>query len=482
MKTLPPTTHFISAPVVWGILLLVTGLRVAVLIISPLQLGVDEAQYWLWSQTPAVGYFSKPPMIAWLIASSTAIFGDSEAAIRLPAPLFQAGTALLLWRLGGRLYSPLAGRLAALIWLLLPGVAVGSFVVSTDTPMLFFLTAFLLVLAPLALQQPISHTAYALAGGLLGLAILAKYAGIYGLIGLAAWWAASPDLRRVFRLFHWLILLAVCLVVISPNILWNISHDFITARHLGDNANWHGVSISILGGLAFLASQAGVVGPLAFAGLIMAWVASNHHKNNSRFLTAFIAPPLLLITIQAMLAGANANWAVAAIPPAVVLLAGWLVGRGIWLATIVISNTGLAAIVLVSAAIGSLGIITPPSDPLRHLRGWEIHAGDITEFAGQHQAQVVVTDRRRTAALLTYMLRASPWPVTINDSDGVPSNYYEAVHAWRPTALGRRVVLVTEEATPPPLAGVVWSDVVGESHAIISYGKIRRLRFFLGND
>ena len=28
----------------------------------------DEAQYWLWSQDLDYGYFSKPPLLAWVIA------------------------------------------------------------------------------------------------------------------------------------------------------------------------------------------------------------------------------------------------------------------------------------------------------------------------------------------------------------------------------------------------------------------------------
>ena len=43
-----------------GTLLMMTLLRTASVITTPLELGVDEAQYWLWSQTPDFGYFTKP--------------------------------------------------------------------------------------------------------------------------------------------------------------------------------------------------------------------------------------------------------------------------------------------------------------------------------------------------------------------------------------------------------------------------------------
>ena len=43
----------------------------------------DEAQYWAWSKDLSWGYFSKPPLIAFLIKIFTAIFGNSIFAIKL---------------------------------------------------------------------------------------------------------------------------------------------------------------------------------------------------------------------------------------------------------------------------------------------------------------------------------------------------------------------------------------------------------------
>ena len=35
----------------------------------------DEAQYWLWSNDLSLGYYSKPPLLPWIIAFITLIFG-----------------------------------------------------------------------------------------------------------------------------------------------------------------------------------------------------------------------------------------------------------------------------------------------------------------------------------------------------------------------------------------------------------------------
>ena len=120
----------------WALLAtaLVTLVRVAAVFATPLELYPDEAQYWLWAQAPDWGYASKPPMVAWLIAVSTAIGGDGEAWVRLPAPLLHAATALALFAAGRRLYDARVGLLACVLWLLTPAVALSSAFIATDAP------------------------------------------------------------------------------------------------------------------------------------------------------------------------------------------------------------------------------------------------------------------------------------------------------------------------------------------------------------
>src|SRR6201984_3931988 len=64
----------------------ITALRLLWLALQPADLFPDEAQYWVWSQKLTLGYYSKPPLVAWLIALTTGLFGDSEVAVRLSRP------------------------------------------------------------------------------------------------------------------------------------------------------------------------------------------------------------------------------------------------------------------------------------------------------------------------------------------------------------------------------------------------------------
>ena len=59
----------------WPWLLAILGallvIRLFVLYFAKTDLFFDEAQYWWWSRDLAFGYFSKPPLIAWLIRLAT---------------------------------------------------------------------------------------------------------------------------------------------------------------------------------------------------------------------------------------------------------------------------------------------------------------------------------------------------------------------------------------------------------------------------
>jgi 4-amino-4-deoxy-L-arabinose transferase-like glycosyltransferase len=82
----------------WTLLLIAALLtfRVGALLVSPLGLHGDEAQYWAWSKDLDWGYFTKPPLIAWTIWVTTSLFGDAEWAVRLSSPVLHSITTLFL--------------------------------------------------------------------------------------------------------------------------------------------------------------------------------------------------------------------------------------------------------------------------------------------------------------------------------------------------------------------------------------------------
>ena len=75
----------------------VTLARLAALWFDRTDLFVDESQYWLWGQRLDFGYFSKPPLIAWVIRGVTELAGSDAAFwVRLPGAILHGVTALIL--------------------------------------------------------------------------------------------------------------------------------------------------------------------------------------------------------------------------------------------------------------------------------------------------------------------------------------------------------------------------------------------------
>src|SRR5207302_11317125 len=104
-----------------------TAIRIIWLATNSAGLYPDEAQYWFWAQYPAWGYYSKPPLVAWLIWLTTAAIGDGEFAIRLSAPLLHAAAAGFVYGIAARLYDGRTGFWAALAYATLPGVSLSAF-------------------------------------------------------------------------------------------------------------------------------------------------------------------------------------------------------------------------------------------------------------------------------------------------------------------------------------------------------------------
>ena len=460
--------------------------RIIALLMTPLTLNVDEAQYWVWSQNLDFGYYSKPPLIAWLIGISHAIFGHASWAVRLPAPVLHFAISLILWRIASLIYGARAGQIAGLLWAVMPATGLGSLVISTDSPLLLFWSAALLFFIKAetasAHDEPSQRNRWMFAAGLAaGIAMLGKYAALYFLLGAALYLLAVRKQRAVSQI---IMLLAGFLIAASPNLLWNLSNGFVTFQHLGENANLGAPSYSLAQLSRFVIAQFGVFGPLTLSLVIIAAMG----KSKYRFLLMSFSLPVLLIMMgQAFLKEANANWAVTAYPALTLLLAGWLAqasgarsvrARAGLLALSI--NAGLIFIVTLSAAFGDFGRLTPKSDPLRRMRGWDVLAADITPHLDNYAVRTVLADSRAAAAILPFYLYPRDVEVRLFDHDNQPSNHFERAFNFTENSPLPALAIVAPDAQPVP-DFVKWSGPVGNSNVVISYRRSREKTFFISD-
>ena len=388
------------------ILISVTLIRIFSLTVSPIELSVDEAQYWDWSRKLDLGYFTKPPLIAWIIALSTTIFGNEEWAIRLSSPIFHFLTSLILWKCGQIAFGFNAGRVAALIWIFTPAASLGSFIISTDTPLILFWSLSLLFLFKL-----LNYNSYKLAfltGISIGLAFLSKYAALYFLIFFILWWIIYDrgfhiNTRNVF------VIILSSLIISASNIYWNYANDFVTVNHTVSNADLSEIVLNYSNVIDFVSSQLLVFGPIVFL-IYISIVFDGLIKNKKlAFLAMLSLPILLLITIQSSLKIANPNWAVSAYVAASLLISSYLtLNRSKFLALAlnggILVNIVISAYILKVTMFGSFAPITLKSDPLRKNLGFEILANKVDQIIDERNISKVVFERRGDITRFNYYL------------------------------------------------------------------------------
>jgi hypothetical protein len=385
---------------------------------------IDEAQYWSWSRDLAFGYFSKPPLLAWLIAAAGTICGDGEACIRAPAPILYLLTSLLVYALGKLLYDARAGLWAALLATFAPGAVFSARIVSTDVPLL---TCWALALyAYMRLRAAPDWRWSVLLGLGLGLGLLAKYAMAYFVAGVVLAAIVDKDSRDLLkRPAAWLVL-PVALLVLAPNLAWNALNGFVTLRNTGEVVLGEPFKLNLLRPLGFLAAQFGVLGPVvvgAGCAALFRW-----HKPDvgptERVLLAFALPPLVAITVVAFLAPAYANWAaVSAISLtalAAALLLRWRLEWLLWASLalgVCIQGLFLAGDALATRI--SLPLIKPPNPYARTL-GWSTYARTVGELAEKAGAPTIAAEERADVAALLYYRRHSPQEILAWPSAEIP--------------------------------------------------------------
>ena len=394
-------------PLLAAILAALLALRVVAIALSEAGLYFDEAQYWVWGQELALGYYSKPPLIGWLLGAMSAICGDSVFCIRLPSPVLHTIAALVLYGVAATLFDRKIGFWTGIVYATLPGVSFSAHLMSTDVVLSVFWSLALLALVRLRAGGGLAWGL--VLGGAIGLGILAKYAMVYFVLCGVIAIAVDRQLRQAFPLRVLGLAAIVAALVVSPNLWWNAQNSFATVTHLSENANWS----ENLGGLTamgeFLGAQFGVFGPILFAVYLIClfWPAKHVPTIERRLLIAYSAPVLIAISIQAFLSEANANWAAMAFPAATILVTATMI-HAAWRRLFTVSlaiHTVIPVILLVAYANATRITLPDGRNPFWSTLGWEELADRVVAQYEAGDYIGVITHERATLAELIYHLR-----------------------------------------------------------------------------
>ena len=446
-----------------AILVAVTAIRIAGLYVSHAELFYDEAQYWAWAQEPAFGYFSKPPLLAWVIAAAGSVCGDSEFCVRLPAPLFHAASSLLVLALASRMFGTRTGYWAGVLYLTMPGISLSSTLISTDVPLLFFWSLGLFALWRFVERPTLWR---GLAWGLMvGLGANAKYAMLFQPACLVVYALATSGKRSLLWHPGTLAALAAAALLLVPNALWILNHGNVTVSHTVEDAALYSRFPNIRGLGEFVLAQAAIIGPVPFAwfGVVLLALPRYLADARHRFLFFLSMPIFLLFDVQALIAKANGNWAATAFPALAILVTAVMVerkARRSAVATLLIAGVCLAAMTASGTLVGRVRT-EPFAGELAKLSGWSDVARDVQRIATGRRIGSVVFIGRPLSASMAYYLRDSGLRMQAYAQRGEPpQDHFEMTRPWYPGDPGP--VLLVSPAIQPP-SEIAAGRIVGQT-------------------
>lgn len=393
----------------------------------PLGLAGDEAHYWEWSRRLDWSYYSKGPLVAWIIAAgrwwladlSLRLLHNEVLAVRGPAIALSVLTGLGIYALGRvTLRSAAAGMGAVALSFTVPVLAAGSMLMTIDAP-LMCTWVWALVCIEIALRRNWLW-AWAGAGLLIAVGLLAKYNMILIFPVVAAAMAAEAGWRRAWRRPGPYLATAIGLLGLAPILAWNAQHDWVSFRHVAGQAGLSGgLHFNPAGPIEYVSSQFVVTNPIWFAAIWLAFLRIHRGLQGggidpalqpaTRLMLLAGAVPWLVFIPFSFITKIQPNWPVLSIPAALVLLVfAWRCGlfvttgrnqspRGWLLAGVAL---GLGAVVILHRSEWIYPLLKPLArrapawdltpmaryDPTVRLRGWPELGARVGRILAEEQA------------------------------------------------------------------------------------------------
>ena len=438
---------------------LVTVYRLIMLFAASHQIDLyaDEAYYWGWAQHFDFGYYSKPPMVAWLIMLGTSLFGDTFVGVKAMSLAVYILTTLNIYYLAKELFNDeTVAFFSGAAFITLPAVWLSSLIISTDVPFLFFWSlGMLFFVKALKSDRWRDWIVTGIAGG--G-GLMSKYTMIIFVVSAFAYLALSPRFRHHLKNPRLYAAMGLAAVLYLPNLWWNYTHEFVSFKHVErDNAHITGLHFHVGKMLEFLGSQFGVFGPVLFGWLlaILPRYRSLAKEESYKLLWWFIMPMFALIIVVSLLSRAFANWSAPMYVASTVLVVAWLWRRGYrrWLYAAIGINIllGLGLYHYHDITRG-LGIeLGRKSDPYSRVRGWKELGARVSEVMKKYPGAKLLCDDRKVMAELIFYVRPHPFDAVIWNPDRTLRDHYEMTTDLQ-KHLGEDFVFVTRRQAIPDVA------------------------------
>jgi hypothetical protein len=306
------------------LVVLAAGALLRFLLAESTGLGVDESYAVAVARQFSLSYFDHPPLHFWLVGT-VAKFAHSESGevVRFPFVMCFAATTWLMYRVTARFFGEHAGALAALLLNISAvfSVTTGGWVLP-DGPLMLFMLASVAMIADILFEDApafaprnrsggprrmqLLHAPatfrWVIAGIFAGLAMLAKYHGVFVLAGTFLFLLTSAPHRK------WLVRPGpyfgafIAFAMFAPVIVWNRAHEWTSFVFQGGRAAGRG-GLHIGAMLASIAGQAGYVLPWIWVPLVVVtWNAMRAGPRDAArwFLVCLGIGPIAAFTLIAL--------------------------------------------------------------------------------------------------------------------------------------------------------------------------------------
>ncbi len=234
---------------IYLILVSLFALIVHIHLASTLNLGNDEAHYYVWSLKPSLGYLDDAPLVGWVIYVFDGLFGKSQLDVRLGAVIFSFLDGFLVYYLSYILFKNKRAAFFSFLFFLSAVIfgTVLSVMILPDAPLLFFTLCFFIFFYKAVEKgtgkkvsdfksdtffnvESASFFMWFLSGISLGFAFLSKYTAALIPPAVLLYLLVSKRNRRFLKTVYPYAALASALLVFSPVIYWNFTHNFISFK------------------------------------------------------------------------------------------------------------------------------------------------------------------------------------------------------------------------------------------------------------
>jgi 4-amino-4-deoxy-L-arabinose transferase-like glycosyltransferase/membrane-associated phospholipid phosphatase len=408
-------------------LFLISLFRVYFILTSPFDLSPDEAHYWEWSRRLDLSYYSKGPMIAYLIYLGTSVFGDTVFGVRALAVVLSAASSCLIYLMARDLYGEKAGLVSGLLVQIVPLFSVFGVLFTIDSPFIFFWVLSLYVLHKLLARQlhegrkPTFDYYWVLLGVSIGLGLLTKYTMAFFLLSGLLFLLSSKNTRGLLKTPGPYIAVLISLAVFSPVILWNAANGWVTLKHTaGQTHVAEGLKISAKDFIEFTGSQFGVITPVLFV-LIVAALWKIRKTEKGALLLWFSAPTVIFFLLKSLQGKVEANWALPGYATGFIAFSACyaedILSAGRSRKALLVPAILLSMVVTFFAHFPSMLHLPQKMDPTSRLVGWK-ELGQETSVIYKEMARTgpvfIFASRYQVSSELAFYMDGNPVTYCIN--------------------------------------------------------------------